>query len=159
MNNRTLLTSQCILPSQANLIGKAHGGEIMKLMDSTAGALAIKYSRGTIATARVDELEFLHPIPVGALVTCAATIDYVGTTSMEVFVLVEMEELAANTGPQKALSAYFTMVAIDEHGRPRKIDPYTPQTDEEIKRYEEAKSRRMMRDERRNARKQKDLAN
>ena len=141
MNNNQIIMSQVMLPHQANVAGNVHGGEIMKFMDTAAGAVAIKYSKSNCVTARVDELEFHLPIFVGALVTCTAEVVYVGRTSMEIFVNVEVEDLESNNGPQRALSAYFTMVAMGRNGRPQLVPPYTPQTPEEEKQYEDAKSR------------------
>lgn len=141
MGNRQIIMSQVMLPNQANVAGNVHGGEIMKFMDTTAGAVAIRYSKSNCVTARVDELEFHLPIFVGALVTCTATVVYVGRTSMEVFVNVEVEDLESNNGPQKALSAYFTMVAMGRNGKPQEVPEYIPQTEEEIKRHDEAKVR------------------
>ncbi|MFV0517855.1 MAG: acyl-CoA thioesterase [Aminipila sp.] len=141
MGNRQIIMSQVMLPNQANVAGNVHGGEIMKFMDTTAGAVAIKYSKSNCVTARVDELEFHLPIFVGALVTCTATVVYVGRTSMEVFVNVEVEDLEANSEPQKALSAYFTMVAMGRNGRPQDVPQFTPETEDEIRLHEEAKAR------------------
>lgn len=129
--------SQVMLPYQANVAGNVHGGEIMKFMDAAAGAVAIKYSRGNCVTARVDEIQFHLPIFVGALVTCTAYIVYVGRTSMEVLVEVTSEDLESNAGPQKALSASFTMVCMGKNGRPQSVKPYTPETEDEKKLYAE----------------------
>ena len=79
-----VVTSQVMMPHHANPAGNVHGGEIMKVMDNAAYAVALKYAKGNCVTARVDELEFHLPIFVGALVTCTASIVYVGRTSMEV---------------------------------------------------------------------------
>lgn len=141
MNNNQIIMSQVMLPHQANVAGNVHGGEIMKFMDTAAGAVAIKYSKSNCVTARVDELEFHLPIFVGALVTCTAKVVYVGRTSMEIFVNVEVEDLESNNGPQRALSAYFTMVAMGRNGRPQVVPPYSPETEEELKEYEAAKVR------------------
>ncbi len=142
MKNGVLSMSQVMLPHQANVAGNVHGGEIMKFMDSAAGAVAIKYAKCNCVTARVDELVFHLPIFVGALVTCHATVVYVGRTSMEVFVEVEAEDLESSSGPQKALSAYFSMVAMGRNGRPQAIPEFTPQTEEEKRQFAEAKARR-----------------
>lgn len=142
MQGKKLSLSQVMLPQQANVAGNVHGGEIMKMMDSTAGALAIKYSGGNCVTARVDELQFLLPIFVGALVTCTATLVYVGKSSMEILVEVEAEDLETGGGSQRALSAFFTMVAMGKNGRPRFVKEFIPQTDEEIKLAQEAEKRR-----------------
>ena len=145
MNNMKLVTSQITLPYQANGAGNVHGGEIMKLMDTAAGSLAMKYAKSNCVTARMDELDFRLPIFIGSLVTCTATIDYVGTTSMEVFVDVMSENLLSGNGPKQALSAYFTLVAMGDDGRPRNVPAYQPQTEEEIQRYQAAKTRREQR--------------
>lgn len=137
-----IIMSQVMLPHQANVAGNVHGGEIMKFMDTAAGAVAMRYAKANCVTARVDELEFHLPIFVGALVTCTASIIYVGRTSMEVFVNVEAEDLESNSGPQKALSANFTMVCMGKNGRPQNVPEYTPQTEDELRLYKEAKKRK-----------------
>lgn len=137
-----IVMSQVMLPHQANVAGNVHGGEIMKFMDTAAGAVAMRYAKANCVTARVDELEFHLPIFVGALVTCTASIIYVGNTSMEVFVNVEAEDLESNSGPQKALSANFTMVCMGKNGRPQSVPEYTPQTEDELRLYEEAKKKK-----------------
>ena len=143
MDKRTkIIMNQVMLPSQANVAGNVHGGEIMKLMDTAAGAVARKYSRSNVVTARVDELQFHLPIFVGALVTLTSTVAYVGRTSMEVIVTVDVEDLESDTEPKRALSSYFTMVALDKAGRPREIPKLQPETEEEKVLYEEIKRRR-----------------
>ncbi len=143
MDKRTkIIMSQVMLPSQANVAGNVHGGEIMKLMDTAAGAVARKYSRCNVVTARVDELQFHQPIFVGALVTLTATIAYVGRSSMEVIVTVDVEDLESDTEPKRALSSYFTMVALDKWGKPREVPRLLPETEEEKALYEEIKRRR-----------------
>lgn len=139
-----IIVSQVMMPHQANLEGNVHGGEIMKLMDTAAAAAAQRYSKTNCVTARVDELEFHLPIFVGALVTYTAYVVYVGNTSMEVFVSVSVEDLESYSPPQHALSAYFTIVSLGKNGRPQSVKPYTPETEDEIRMYEEAKSRRIL---------------
>ncbi len=136
-----IVMSQVMLPSQANVAGNVHGGEIMKFMDSAAGAVSMKYARGNTVTARVDELKFHLPIFVGAMVYCTATIAFVGNTSMEVVVRVDVEDLESDLPPQKALSAYFTMVALDKRGNPKRVPQLLIETDEERVWYEEGKER------------------
>ena len=143
MNNRTVLTmNQVMLPFQANVSGNVHGGEIMKYMDNVAGAVAIRYARANVVTARVDELQFLRPIAVGALVTCTGRIAYVGRTSMEIIVTVDVEDMQSGRDAQRALSAFFTMVALDSTGQPVMVDPFVPETEEEKELYAMAASRR-----------------
>jgi acyl-CoA hydrolase len=136
-----LFMSQVMMPNQANVAGNIHGGEIMKLMDSAAYAAARRYAKSNVVTARVDELQFHLPIFVGELVTCYATIAYVGKSSMEVAVTVEVEDLEMNNPPQIALSAYFTMVALNKKGRPAPVPELVLETEEEKALFEEGKRR------------------
>lgn len=137
-----LVISEVMMPSQANVAGNIHGGEIMKLMDSTAYAAARRYARSNVVTARVDELEFHLPIFIGDLVICTAQVVYAGKSSMEVAVNVEVEDLECE-GRKKALSAFFTMVALDKKGRPNLVPELTLTTPEEKEAFEQGRARHL----------------
>jgi uncharacterized protein (TIGR00369 family) len=108
--------SQLMLPSNTNFGGKIHGGYILGLMDQIAFACASKHSRSYCVTASVDKVNFLRPIEVGELVTMKASINYVGKSSMVVGIRVESENIT--TGETKHCnSSYFSMVAVNEHGK------------------------------------------
>lgn len=145
----TICICQIMMPNQANHAGNVHGGEIMKLMDTTAGAAARRYSRSNVVTARVDEMQFLCPIFVDALVTCTATVAYVGTTSMEVIVTVDVEDLDSEDPPKRTQTAFFTMVALDKVGKPKKLPPLILENDEEKILFEEGRQRRLAREKNR----------
>ncbi len=138
-----LVISEVMMPNQANVAGNIHGGEIIKLMDSAAYAAARKYAKSNVVTARVDELEFHLPIFVGNLVTVTAQVVFVGKSSMEVAVTVEVEDLECD-GCQcrkKALSAFFTMVSLDEKGKPNLVPELVLDTSEELSAFKEGKQR------------------
>jgi acyl-CoA hydrolase len=135
-----LVISEVMMPSQANVAGNIHGGEIIKLMDSTAYAAARRYARSNVVTARVDELEFHLPIFIGDLVICSAQVVYAGKSSMEVAVTVEVDDLEYE-GRKKALSAFFTMVSLDKKGRPNMVPELLLDTAEEKIAFEEGKKR------------------
>ena len=139
-HSRTAM-SQLMLPSQANTAGNVHGGEIIKMMDNIAYVVAAKHARTNIVTARVDELEFHTPIYVGALVTCRAELIFVGRSSMEVAVVVTAEDLQSSEPSKVALTAYFTMVALDNDGAPCPVLPLVLSTQEEEIRFKEGKQR------------------
>jgi len=144
LKKNTIVISQVMMPNQANPNGNVHGGEIVKIMDSTAYAAARKYARSNVVTARIDELQFHQPIMIGDLLTCEATVVYVGNSSMEIAVTVNVEDLDEVTDgcrPQRALTAYFTMVALDRNSRPRKVPPLELETEEERKAFEDGKRR------------------
>ncbi|MFY9177291.1 MAG: acyl-CoA thioesterase [Caldicoprobacterales bacterium] len=128
--SRTVM-SKVMLPSEANSAGNVHGGEIMKLMDTAAYVTAVKHCRTNVVTARVDELEFYLPILVGQLVTCRTQLVFVGRSSMEIAVKIEVEDLKVDEPPRTALKAYFTMVALDENCKPCEVPRLELQTPEE----------------------------
>lgn len=130
-----------MLPQHANPEGNVHGGEIMKLMDNAAGVVAARHSRTTIVTARVDEMEFHHPVRVGNVVTCHGKLTFVGNSSMEVLITVMVEDLYSDAPPKKALTAYFTMVALNCQGRPASVPRLEPRSEEDLRLWEEGKSR------------------
>lgn len=122
MDNQKYTTlSQQMLPSHANAAGNVHGGEIMKMMDSAAGVAAQRHCHSNVVTARVNELNFKNPVFVGDFVTCRAHVIYVGNTSMEVFVTIETENLITGRNCV-ALTAFFTMVALDTDGNPKPVE-------------------------------------
>jgi uncharacterized protein (TIGR00369 family) len=141
-DDRVAVIATVMDPTQANGYGNVHGGEIMKLMDSAAACAAMKYSRANVVTARADEIQFLHPVRLEDFVTCTATVVYVGRTSLEVFVTVEVEDLRHEGSERRALSAYFTMVALGDDGRPTPVRLYSPETPEEIAQWHEVAARR-----------------
>lgn len=132
--------SEVMMPHQANVAGNIHGGEIIKIMDSAAYASARRYARSNVVTARIDEVEFHLPIMIGDLVTCTAQVVYVGNSSMEVAVTVDVEDLETE-GKKRALSAYFTMVALDKKGRPNQVARLELQTQEEKQAFAEGQRR------------------
>lgn len=136
-----------MLPSDANPWGNVHGGEVMKLIDSCAGAAAQRHARSRVVTARIDELSFVAPVFVGDLVTARASVNEVGRTSMEVGVRVDAENTLTGKIVHVA-SAYLVFVAIDETGHPVPIPPLIAETDDERRRMAEARRRRELRTQR-----------
>ena len=133
--------SKSMLPSDANPSGNVHGGEIMRLIDECGGAAASRHARQRVVTARVDELSFVAPVFVGNLVTARASVNDVGTKSMEVGVRVEAEDLISGTVVHVS-SAYLVFVAIGADGKTVPIPPLIAETDEERRRMAAAKLRR-----------------
>jgi len=141
--SRTIM-SRAMLPSDANPFGNVHGGEVVKLIDSCAGAAAQRHTRSRVVTARIDELSFVAPVYVGDLVTAKASVNDVGATSLEVGVRVEAENTLTGKVVHVA-SAYLVFVAIDDQGTPIPVGPIVAETEEERRRMAAAKERRRLR--------------
>jgi acyl-CoA hydrolase len=125
----------------ANSAGYVHGGTVMKLCDEVAGLAAVKHSRCRVVTAGMDRMTFLEPIHVAELVTFTASVNAAWRTSMEVGVRVTAEQPRDGT-IRHTNTAYLTMVALDENGRPMEVPPLLAESDEEQRREREAQTRR-----------------
>lgn len=128
---------------EANLLGNIHGGEIVKLADSTAGAVAQRHSGGPSVTAALDEMAFLHPVHVGDIVRTFGQVNWAGRSSMEIGVRVETQPWNDPTAEGlHVASAYFVFVAIDADGAARTVPPLVPETPDDLRRHREAEIRR-----------------
>jgi acyl-CoA hydrolase len=127
--------------NDANSAGFVHGGTVMKLCDEAAGLAAIRHSRRRVVTAGVDRMVFVVPVNVGELVTFYASVNAVWRTSMEVGVRVEAENPLTGESRHTS-SAFLTMVAVDEDGRPVPVPPLQAMTPEQQRREREAQLRR-----------------
>ncbi len=133
--------SELALPNDANNLGNVLGGKVMHLVDLAAAMAAIRHARRPCVTASVDSLHFLHPVRIGQLIVLRSSVNRVFRTSMEVGVQVETETLL--TGEKlHTCSAYLTFVALDSNGKATEIPPVIPETEEEMRRYEQAGERR-----------------
>jgi acyl-CoA hydrolase len=125
----------------ANAAGFVHGGMVMKTVDEAAAIAAIRHCGRRVVTAGMDRMTFTEPIHVGALLTCAATVNAAWRTSMEVGVRVEAED--PRSGERRHTStAYVTMVALDDDGRPAPVPGLIPETEDEKRRQRQAELRR-----------------
>ena len=107
---------------------------------------AARYAGSYVVTLSVDQVTFRQPVHVGELVTFFASVNYTGTTSMEIGVKLVTENIQ-NKSVRHANSCFFTMVAVDEQGKSTPVAPFVPSTPDEKRRWEAAKARKQLRDE------------
>ena len=143
---KTLHMTILMTPDMANFSGKVHGGAILKLLDQVAFACAARYCRRYVVTLSLDQVTFNQPINVGELVSFRANVNYVGRSSMEVGVKVIAEDLHSKK-KRHTNSCYFTMVAVDDNGKPIPAPQLELKTEFERKLYEAALMRKKMREE------------
>ena len=144
VSESAVATSQVMMPQDANPSGNVHGGVIMKLIDTAAGVVAVRHTRCNTVTASIDRLDFHHPVYIGDLLTLKACINLVGTTSIEIGVRAEAEDLLKGEIRHTA-SAYLTFVALGSDGKPIEVPGLMLETEEEIRRNREACDRRELR--------------
>lgn len=130
-----------VLPNDANPLGNVLGGRVMHLIDLAGGMAAMRHCRKPVVTASVERLDFKQPIKVGEFIILKASVHYTGRTSIEVGVKVLGEHPL--TGEQRHTStAFLTYVALGPDGKPAEVPPVIPETEDEWRRYEQARQRR-----------------
>jgi len=144
--NHELTMTVLMTPDMANFAGNVHGGTILKLLDQVAYACASRYAGRYVVTLSVDQVTFREPIHVGELVNFLASVNYTGTTSMEVGIKVVAESIVKQT-LRHANSCFFTMVAVDDERRPAAVPPLLPATPDQVRRFAAAQTRRQLRQE------------
>lgn len=143
-NNLSLVIAELMPPEAANFSGKVHGGYLLHKLDQVAYACATRYASNNTVTLSVDQVFFREPIHVGELVSFYASVNRVGKTSMEIGIKVVAEDLQTHK-IRHTNTCYFTMVAVDEKGKPTPVTPFTPHTDIQKRRWQEAEHRQQVR--------------
>jgi acyl-CoA hydrolase len=133
-------------PDMANFSGKVHGGTLLKYLDEVAYACASRYAGRYVVTLSVDQVIFREPIQVGELVTFLASVNHTGRTSMEIGIKVVTENIRERS-VRHTNSCFFTMVAVDDHGKSVEVPPLVPECADGLRRQRKAIQRREIRKE------------
>ncbi|MBM6855285.1 acyl-CoA thioesterase [Mediterraneibacter glycyrrhizinilyticus] len=137
-------TVHMVRPNHMNAAGRLFGGMLMQWLDEVAGMVAKRHTRSNVITASVDNLRFIHGAYNGEMVVIIGKVTYVGNTSLEVRVDTYVEHL--EDGMRHPINrAYFTMVALDENDRPKRVPRLVLRSVEEKAEWDAAKKRREMR--------------
>lgn len=140
---------EMVMPHHTNPQNTVFGGTVMGWIDIAAAMVAARHCGRPVVTAHIGDIDFIAPIKVGYHVLIQASLNYVGRSSMIVGVKVTSEN--PYTGESRTTTkAYLTFVALDDLGRPVEVPPLKPETEDEIRRYENAKKRVQMKKDVRN---------
>jgi acyl-CoA hydrolase len=139
-----VVMTELVLPNDTNVFGNLMGGRLMYWMDIAAALSAIKHCSSPTVTASVDNISFENPIRLGNVVHIEAKVSRAFNTSMEIHIKVWGEDSLLQYR-YKSNEAYYTFVALDTNGKPKKVPEVTPETEEEIRLYDSALRRRQLR--------------
>lgn len=114
--------SKAVFPQTTNHHDTLFGGTALQWMDEVSFIAATRFSRQRIVTVSSDKIDFKHAVPAGTLVELTAEVIEVGRTSLKVEVNVLVESMYLD-GQEKAITGYFTFVAIDDDKKPTAILP------------------------------------
>ncbi|MEC7895243.1 MAG: acyl-CoA thioesterase [Bacteroidota bacterium] len=136
--------SEMVMPNDTNNLNTLFGGKLMYWMDMAAAICAHKHTNNVVVTASVDNITFKAPIHKGDIVTLNAFITRVFNTSMEIFI----EVTAQNSNKKEKIesnTAFFTFVALNQKGKPVKVNEIYPENKNDKKLFDGALRRRQLR--------------
>lgn len=136
--------SEMVMPNDTNNLNTLFGGKLMYWMDMAAAICANKHTNNVVVTASVDNITFKAPIHKGDIVTLNAFITRVFNTSMEIFI----EVTAQNSNKKEKIesnTAFFTFVALNQKGKPVKVNEIYPENKNDKKLFDGALRRRQLR--------------
>jgi acyl-CoA thioesterase YciA len=113
------------MPADTNANGDIFGGWVLSQMDQASGIAAVERAKGRVVTIAVNAMTFIRPVKVGDVLCVYTAIEYVGRTSMKVHIEAWAQRFITHV-KEKVTDAVFTMVAIDDTGRPRPV-PLLPE--------------------------------
>ena len=144
--NAQLSMTVLMTPTMTNFSGNVHGGTLLKYLDEVAYACASRYAGCYAVTLSVDQVIFRQPIHVGELVTFLAKVNYTGRTSMEIGIKVVTENIREKS-VRHTNSCFFTMVAVDDQGKPMVVPQLSLENADDKRRFLQAQQRRQIRQE------------
>jgi acyl-CoA hydrolase len=136
--------SEIIFPADTNALGNLFGGRLMQFIDLVGAMAASRHARAFTVTASMDHLDFVAPVQVGDLLILKSSVNRAFKTSMEVGVKAMVEDVRQQK-LRHVSSAYLTFVAVDASGNRIEVPQVIPETEHQIRRYEDAGRRREMR--------------
>jgi acyl-CoA thioesterase YciA len=119
----TLVLRTAAMPKDANPAGDIFGGWILSQMDIAGGLLATEIAQARTVTVSVDKMVFELPVRVGQAIGVYAELEHVGNSSMDIRLEVWARRLlgAYEADRQLVTEGVFRYVAVDDHGRPRRV--------------------------------------
>ena len=114
------------MPADCNANGDIFGGWVMAQVDLAGSVVPARHVDGRMATVAVNQFIFKQPVRVGDILSFFAEVTRIGNTSITVQVEVYAERFRSQKRYVKVTEASLTYVAIDDFGKPRKIEKATP---------------------------------
>jgi len=104
---------EIVQPHHANTHGTVHGGTVTKWMDEVGAMAAMHFAGSNVVTARMEQVNFRRPIPVGDTALVESYVYDSGETSIRVRCRVYREHI--ETGETELTTeSHLVYVAVDE---------------------------------------------
>ncbi|MDD2763022.1 MAG: acyl-CoA thioester hydrolase YciA [Opitutaceae bacterium] len=115
-----LVVRTIAMPADTNSNGDIFGGWLLSQMDLGGAVLARNLARSRVVTVAIEAMSFIYPVFVGDIVTCYASQQSVGRTSMKIDIEAWVQR-QTDGSLHRVTEGLFTYVAIDEAGRPHPV--------------------------------------
>ena len=109
-----------VFPDTMNHHNTMFGGRVIMMMTETAFMTATRFSRKTFVLVSSGQVDFTKPIPASTMIELVGRVHKVGNTSIKIQVDVYLERLNEE-GREKVASGIFTLVALNEIGKPTPV--------------------------------------
>src|SRR5437660_9875264 len=123
-----LVIQTIAMPKDTNPNGDIFGGWLTSQMDLGSAILAAKTAQARVVTVAMEGMSFLQPVRVGDTVRCYARVDRIGRTSMTIPVEVWVTRFMTGED-HRVTHGVFTLVAVDETGKPIPVKRNQPRMD------------------------------
>ena len=108
------------MPADTNSNGDIFGGWLLSQMDLGGAVLARNLAHSRVVTVAIEAMSFIYPVFVGDIVTCYASRQSTGRTSMKIDIEAWVQR-QTDGSLHRVTEGLFTYVAIDETGRPHPV--------------------------------------
>ncbi len=108
------------MPADTNPHGDIFGGWLLCQMDLAGATVATRHAGGRVVTVAIAAMAFHRPVFVGDEVSCYASVDKTGHTS----ITIKIESWArrgTGTAAIKVTEGLFTYVRVDADGQPQPV--------------------------------------
>ncbi len=121
-SDKELVLKVIPMPADSNVNGDIFGGWVMAQVDLAGSVIPARIAKGRIATVAVNQFVFKQAVKMGDLLSFYAEVERIGTTSVTIKVEVFAQRMRQPEPIIKVTEANLTYVAIDDSGKPRKIE-------------------------------------
>ena len=109
-----------VIPNTLNSHETFFGGIAMQWMDEVAFITATRFLREKVVTVSVEKVKFLLPIKMGSILEISGKVLNISAVRLEVAVEIYVEQMFEEKR-EKAVSANFFFVAVNENSKPKRI--------------------------------------
>ncbi|HEX2729009.1 MAG TPA: acyl-CoA thioesterase [Rubrobacteraceae bacterium] len=118
-------------PTDMNFGGKVHGGAVMKWIDQAGYACAVGWSGQYCVTVYVGGIRFHKPVLIGNMVEVRARLIHTGKTSLHVAVEVSAGDPRKGSYT-RTTQCIIVFVALDDAGKPIEVEPWQPESEQDV---------------------------